>query len=116
MRYLLIEILLGAVATIVITVLGFYVAKLRGLLKKQATEQSAICKGVKALLRDRILQSYNYYLGKGYIPIYARDNVQSLLDEYKALGGNGVVDGLVKKLALLPTETPSNSEDKGVNI
>ena len=61
-------------------------------------------RGVTALLRDRIVESYNHYADKGYCPIYARENIQALFDEYKALGGNGAVENLVGKLKALPTK------------
>lgn len=40
---------------------------------------------------------------KGYIPIYERENLEHMYDEYKALGGNGVIEDLVEKLRDLPT-------------
>ncbi len=60
--------------------------------------------GVKALLRDRIIGNYNSYMDKGYLPIYAVENVEAMYKEYKALGGNGAIDGLVARLRQLPTE------------
>jgi len=73
-------------------------------IKRDEAEQRAIKNGMQALLRDRIYQAYNHYLDKGYYPIYARDNTNSLLNEYKALGGNGTVPDLMKRLAQLPTD------------
>ena len=59
----------------------------------------------QAILRDRIIQMYNtYYIDKKYMPIYARESLDHMYKEYKALGGNGVIDGLVQKLYSLPTE------------
>jgi hypothetical protein len=40
---------------------------------------------------------------KGFYPIHARENVQSLFAEYSALGGNGTVPSLVRELEQLPT-------------
>lgn len=67
-------------------------------------EQDAIKLGVQALLRDRIIQSYNSYFDRGYCPIYARDNIRNLYTQYHDLGGNGTVTELVKKIDDLPTE------------
>jgi len=108
MNDVMIAIIGGSVTALIVSAFGFYIVKIRGILKKQSAEQEAIRKGMKALLRDRIVQMYNQYMPMGRMPIYARENVQSLHDEYRALGGNGVIDGLVKKLMRLPTDTPAN--------
>jgi hypothetical protein len=73
-------------------------------LECKLKEQEAIKMGMQALLRDRIIQSYNHYLEKGFCPIYARDNIQNLYNQYHNLGGNGTVTKLVEKLSELPTE------------
>lgn len=74
--------------------------KLSGKLK----EQDAIKLGIQALLRDRIIQSYNHYQEKGYCPIYALENVNALYTQYHALGGNGMITELVERLKDMPTE------------
>lgn len=70
-------------------------------LKKRNT---ATQDGVKALLKSEIIQIYHVYSEKGNMPIYARENAMSLYEEYKNLGGNGVVDDLMKKMLALPIE------------
>ena len=64
----------------------------------------AIRAGLRALLRDRILQAYNHYHeDKGYCPIYALENVEEMYKQYHALGGNGTITKLVEELKELPT-------------
>ncbi len=75
-----------------------------GKLLKKVREQEAIVQGVQALLRDRIIQSYNHYMDKGYCPIYALENLQLLYEQYCALGGKGTMAELMEKLRKLPTE------------
>lgn len=59
----------------------------------------------QAMLRDRIIQAYNhYYKEKKFMPIYARESLDHMYQEYHNLGGNGVIEDLVKKLYELPTE------------
>ena len=70
---------------------------------EQDTIQTALRNGVKGMLRNSIIEMYNKYSEKGYMPIYARENLKDLHEEYKALGGNGVLDGLVSQLEKLPT-------------
>lgn len=68
--------------------------------------------GLQALLRDRIIQSYNHYIDKGYCPIYALENVTKMYEEYHALGGNGTVTKLVNELKELPTQEINKKEIK----
>lgn len=75
-------------------------------LKKTLAEQGAVRIGLQALLRDRIIQSYNYYVEKKYIPIYAVESVASMFEQYRLLGGNGVIENLVQELKDLPHQKP----------
>ena len=69
-------------------------------------------KALQALLRDRIIQMYNYYYkDAGYIPMYARESLDHMYEEYKNLGGNGVIDSLVAKLKTLDIEPVDDSSD-----
>lgn len=79
-------------------------------LAKKVKEQDAIKQGIVALLRDRIIQAYNHYMDKGYCPIYARENVRRLYEQYHNLGGNGTVTHLVLELEELPTDKREESE------
>jgi len=101
---IMVGVFISIISATVITGLTFYIVKVRGAVTAQEIKQEAIHEGVKALLYDRIVQLYNHYNGKKHIPIYARQNASNLHKEYKALGGNGVVDGLMKHLMNLPTE------------
>ena len=65
----------------------------------------------QAILRDRIIQMYNIYKEKGYMPIYARESLEHMFNEYKKLGGNGVIKTLVERLYQLPTELIEDSDD-----
>ncbi len=71
---------------------------------KRLKEQDRVKLGVQAILRDRIIGSYNHYMEKGYYPIYAQENVNRLYEQYHNLGGNGTVTHLVLELENLPTE------------
>jgi hypothetical protein len=73
-------------------------------VKKNKAENHALRLGMRAILRDRIIQTYNHYSEKGYCPIYARENVSNMYDAYHNLGGNGTVTTLYERLQDLPTE------------
>jgi hypothetical protein len=77
--------------------------------KNRKTEQDAIKLGIQALLRDRIIEQYNKWMEKGYIPIYALENVTAMYKEYHALGGNGTITQLYEELL----ELPHRKEDVG---
>ena len=92
---------------LITTVMGFVIKK----LNRKISEQEAIKMGVQALLRDRILQAYNHHMERGFCPIYARENIQQLAEQYHNLGGNGVIDELLEKMKCLPTERPKEDLD-----
>lgn len=79
------------------------------VLSKKVREQDVIKQGIVALLRDRIIQTYNHYTDKGFCPIYALDNIHSLYEQYHHLGGNGTVTHLMEEIEKFPTE---RREDK----
>lgn len=66
-------------------------------------EQEALKNGMQALLRDRIIQAYNYHIEKGYCAIHDKDNICNLYSQYHKLGANGVADHMVDKINQLPT-------------
>ena len=95
LRYWL-EVLFGAAA------MGLTVAYRR--LSKRVKKQDAVGLGVQALLRDRIIQTYNHYKEKGYCPIYGLDNVYQMYRQYQVLGGNGTITALVEELENMPRQ------------
>jgi len=91
-----VQILFGFITTAV-GVAFKYISKLRKRSKALET-------GVQALLRDRIISSCNYYFDKGYCPLYARDNIDSMFAGYETLKGNGNIHELVERVKSLPFE------------
>lgn len=98
-RYWL-ETLFGLI-TICLTAIG---NGFRKQFAKRNAEQDAVKLGIQALLRDRIIEQYNKWIEKGYIPIYALENVSAMYKEYHALGGNGTITHLYEELLELPTK------------
>jgi len=62
-----------------------------------------LVRGMRAILRDRIMQMYNHHVKLGYIRIHDLDNLEALYEAYKALGGNGTAAKLAEELRELPT-------------
>lgn len=88
---------------IIISALTLSFHSLRRKTKLAVAENTALKAGIKALLRDRIVQAYNHYREKGCWPIYARESVMGMYEQYQVLGGNGVITGLLEALKDLPT-------------
>lgn len=73
-------------------------------------EYSAVKYGTQAMLRDRIIQSYNYLTQRGYATIDDRDNLFNMYEHYHNLGENGVIDGLMDEICNLPVRNPKERE------
>lgn len=86
-----IEILFGAM----LTCITYLVRLVFKRIKENDQKQTAIEKGVQALLRDRIVKAYYHYVEKGYITLHGLENVRRMSQEYFALGGNGCIAKLV---------------------
>lgn len=71
---------------------------------------SLVENGLQALLKDRILQAYNYNIQQGYCPICTLESICDMYEQYHALGGNGTITKLVNELKQLPT-TPQEIND-----
>lgn len=98
MKEFVIKYWLGVVFSMIIT--GFGVV-IRGI-SKDKEEHKTIKNGLKALLRDRIIQQYDYYINKPFCPIYAIENVNAMFKEFDALGSDETIEGLVKELRGMP--------------
>jgi len=105
MKDFIIEYWIEALFGLITTLMGYFIRK----LNKKVTEMSAIKMGVQALLRDRIIETYNHYMEKGFCPIYARESLLEMAKQYYNLGGNGIVPTLIDKIKELPT-SPQNTD------
>lgn len=90
--------------TACITILAIAYRGISAKFKKEQKQNEAIAEGVKSLLRESIVTSYNRYSNKGYCPIYAKESLKSVYSAYHDLGGNDVATGLYKELLDMPTE------------
>ena len=46
---------------------------------------------MRSILKDRLIQAYNYRHDKGHFPIYARETFDGMQEAYHKLGGNGTI-------------------------
>lgn len=70
--------------------------------KKQKT--FARDEALKCLLRNDIYAIYHKGEEKGYIPLYSLENATDMYNSYHALGGNGAVTTVYKKILEMPHE------------
>ena len=84
---------------------GAIITLLWTMLRAKKRENDALKEGVQALLRDRIIQAYNHYSYKGWIPIYAMESIEACYKSYEELGENGVIDNLMRQLRELPNHS-----------
>ncbi len=87
----------------VVSVASVWHRKFMKSISDDKTKYRAVANGVEALLRDRIIDSYNKYEKKGICPIYAKENVKRLYLPYHELGGNDVATELVEQLLQMPS-------------
>ena len=74
-------------------------------IKNNEKKTESVQLGIQALLRDRLYHTYMKYTEKGYAPIYARENLENMYQQYHTLGANGVMDDVYKKFMALPLES-----------
>lgn len=82
------------ITVVAVPAIGYLYKKYKAGEKRQA----AVELGVQALLRDRIIQAYYHYEERDWITLHGLENVNSLYEQYHALGGNGTVTTLVESL------------------
>lgn len=58
--------------------------------------------GVQALLKVKIIERYNEYSKLENVTIYDKETIDQLYREYKNLGGNGVIEKLIKEIEDIP--------------
>jgi hypothetical protein len=94
---------LEALFGVILTGLSFLVRRLFQEAKTARHAASAVQTGIRCMLRDRIIHSYENYVRLGYCPLAVRENTEEMHAAYKALGGNGAVDHVVAEMNELPT-------------
>lgn len=89
--------------------LFFFVGWLWKARKASVQEEELIKDAVRALIRDRIIHKYERATTAGWCSVEYLTDIEALYETYKALGGNGIVPGLIAKVKSLPSEPPPNA-------
>ena len=93
-------------------IIGILIASLWQKFRRSQQEQDAIKLGLQSLLRGEITKAYYTQKDKGWIPVYALSSVEANYKNYKALGVDGVMDGLWEELMALPHTRPEENNEK----
>ena len=93
----------GVITTIITLVITRKMNKAEAKAEKAHRETTAIAEGVKALLRDRLLQGYKHYVNViRWADEDDRKNMENVYKQYHALGGNGDMKDLRRTFRHLP--------------
>ena len=79
-------------------VLGYLVAKLKDYKKRDISQEEAL----KCLLRSNITSKYYVYSELKEIPLYEKENINYMYEQYKSMNGNSYVSELVEEINKLP--------------
>lgn len=92
------KVILAVVSSLVTGVIGYLIAKIKEYKKKDCNQQEAL----KCLLRSNITSKYYVYTEIGAIPLYEKENINYMEEQYTAMGGNSYVGKLVEEINELP--------------
>lgn len=84
------------------------IAGLVTFIKLQIATNKAIKLGVQAVLRDRLLQAYEFYADRGFANYDEKSNVRNMYEQYEALGPNGIMEQKHDEFVRLP-DRPTNN-------
>lgn len=68
---------------------------------KADEKQDAIISGLKVLTVDRVRYLGKNYIERGWITLWEKENLKDMYVAYKALGGNGHLDTVIKEIERL---------------
>ena len=78
------------------------VAGLLAFIRLQVKQNRAVKDGLRAILRDRLLQDFRRCAARGHADSDERQNFENMYVQYHSLGGNGVMDDIRRKFFDLP--------------
>jgi len=95
---IIMKIILTAVGFIVTGVLGYLTGKIKSYKQRDINQQEAL----KCLLRSSITSKYYVYSELGAIPLYEKENLNYMNEQYKAMGGNSYILNIMEEINSLP--------------
>ena len=107
------QVILSIITTSMTGVIGWLFYKLKKYEEKRDTlekkrldevtsREQAINEALRALCRDRILNSYRYNSKRSFISTQDLETITKLFNAYRALGGNGTLTAVYEMILKLP--------------
>ena len=60
--------------------------------------------GMRSLLKNEIIRTYETYVNLGYCPSFIKENIKEIYESYHKLKGNGMGTTMVNEIYKLPNE------------
>ncbi len=60
--------------------------------------------GMRSLLKNEIIRTYETYVKLGYCPSFIKENIKEIYESYHKLKGNGMGTSMVNEIYKLPNE------------
>ena len=96
------EYITGHLIELLFTIISAICLFLYGKIKKTINTIAYNKATLLVITKDLFVQKYYLYTKIGSISLLEKESLNSLYQEYKKLGGNGVVDDLYQKINTLP--------------
>ena len=80
----------------------------------QIKQNRAMKLGLQAILRDRLLQAYHFYMHQGWASYDDKANVRNLYTQYEILGPNGIMERKHNAFLDLPDEAPAGGNIQNI--
>ena len=84
---IVLKIVLTVVGFIVTGAMGYFTATIKNYKKRENTQQEAL----KCLLRSAITSKYYVYSELKCIPLYEKENLNYMNEQYVKMGGNSYI-------------------------
>lgn len=85
---------------IVVALFGYIGRKIHNYFLIMKTTQNS----VKALLKLHLLEDYDFYFKRGSMTVDEKERINLLYQEYRNLGGDGVMEEIMEKFGTIPIE------------
>ena len=95
---IILKVVLTIVGCIVTGSFGFLVGKIKSYKQRDNTQEEAL----KCLLRSSITSKYYVYSELKTIPLYEKENLNYMYEQYKAMGGNSYINEIMEEINKLP--------------
>lgn len=95
---IILKVVLTIVGIIVTGLSGYLTATIKNYKKKENTQEEAL----KCLLRSAITSKYYVYSELKSIPLYEKENLNYMNEQYIKMGGNSYISKIMEEINQLP--------------